>query len=58
MQVEIFKTEKLETLVDKLIFIEKYIGNFIDANPNYRTEQEVVITKDNNYELTFKIWKM
>lgn len=58
MQVEIFKTEKLEVLVDKLIFIEKYIGNFIDANPNYRTEQEVVITKDNNYELTFKIWKM
>ena len=55
MQVEIFKTEKLEVLVDKLIFIEKYIGNFIDANPNYRTEQEVVITKDNNYELTFKI---
>lgn len=58
MQVEIFKTEKLEALVDKLIFIEKYIGNFIDANPNYKTEQEVVITKDNNYELTFKIWKM
>lgn len=58
MQTEVFKTDKLEKLVEKMLFIEKYIGNFIEANPNYKTTQQVILTEENNYELTFKIWKV
>mgnify|MGYP001602319504 CR=1 FL=1 len=58
MQSETFKTDKLEKLVEKMLFIDKYIGNFIEANPNYRTEQEVILTEENKYELTFRIWKI
>lgn len=53
-----YTANTLEDLISKLLFIDKYVNNFIDANPEYETKHEVRINNNGTYTVDFKVWKI